>query len=274
MTWAYLDGSYLPAAEARLAAADAGLLYSRGLFETFRARRGAVYRLEDHLGRLRSGARLLGIVPPDALTGLAEIVRELARRCGIDDARVRLTLTAGPEGGQPSLLIQVRAAMDYPESLYQRGVSAVVAAVRRNERSPLSRVKSLNYLDNILAREWAQATGADAAILLNTRGLLTEASTSNLFVIREGELLTPPVEDGALPGVTRGAVLELARDAGIAVREKSLTLGDLRMADEAFLTNAVMGVMPLVSVDGARVGDGRPGALTARIRGLYEAATT
>ena len=274
MTWAYLDGSYLPAAEARLAAADAGLLYSRGLFETFRARRGAVYRLEDHLGRLRSGARLLGIVPPDALTGLAEIVRELARRCGIDDARVRLTLTAGPEGGQPSLLIQVRAAMDYPESLYQRGVSAVVAAVRRNERSPLSRVKSLNYLDNILAREWAQATGADAAILLNTRGLLTEASTSNLFVIREGELLTPPVEDGALPGVTRGAVLELARDAGIAVREKSLTLGDLRMADEAFLTNAVMGVMPLVSVDGARVGDGRPGPLTARIRGLYEAATT
>ena len=270
--WVYLDGSYVPAAEARLAAADVGLLYGRGLFETFRARHGNVYRLEHHLERLRGGARLLGIAVPPTLTDVPGIVRELTQRCGIEDARVRLTLTAGPDGGQPSLLIQVRPATDYPESLYQRGISAVVASVRRNETSPLARIKSLNCLDNILTREEARRAGADQALFLNTRGRLAEGSTSNFFLIRDSELLTPPVEDGALPGVTRGAVLELARDAGIAIRETSLTLDDLRRADEAFLTNAVGGVLPLVSVDGADIGVGRPGPLTARIRGLYEAA--
>jgi len=268
----YLDGEYLPAAEARVGAGDAGLLYGRGLFETFRARQGEVYRLEGHFERLRTGAQLLGIALPLALAELRTAVRETADRCRLEDARVRLTLTAGPENGQASLLIQARPATDYPEALYQRGMTAIVSPVRRNETSPLSRVKSLNCLDNVLAREEAGRSGADTALLLNTRGALAEACTSNLFLVRDGGLLTPPVEDGALPGVTRHSILALARGEGITAHEVSLSLNELSAADEAFLTGAVMGVMPLVTVDGAKAGGGRPGPLTGRLRTLYETA--
>ncbi|OGO52138.1 MAG: hypothetical protein A2148_12580 [Chloroflexi bacterium RBG_16_68_14] len=288
MTWVYLDGVFVDAGQARVAAGDAGLLYGRGLFETFRARRGRVYLLERHLARLEAGAGTLGIELPAALGGLWDIVRELAERCGLDDARVRLTLTAGPstlrlrsvqaglrtspEGGRPTLLLQARPATDYPERMYQQGASAIIVPVRRNETSPLSRVKSLNYLDNLLAREQARSAGADEALFLNTQGRLADGSASNVFLVKGGELLTPPVEDGALPGVTRGALLELAKGAGLGSREATLVSDDLLGADEAFLTNAVAGVLPLVSVDGVPVSSGAPGEATRRLRALYEAA--
>ncbi len=274
MTWVYLDGAYLPSEEAKVAADDAGLLYGRGLFETFRARRGAVYLLERHFDRLEAGARTLGIVLPQTLADLRATVRTLTEQCELEDARVRLTLTAGSASGRPSLLIQARAATDYPQRLYERGMSALVAPVRRNETSPLTRVKSLNCLDSLLAREQARRAGLDEALFLNTRGRLADGSATNVFLVRDGELLTPPVEDGALPGITRGAVLELAHAARIGAREVSLTLDDLRGTEEAFLTNAVAGLVPLVSVDGAKVGTGRPGPLTRRLSELYEAAAT
>ncbi len=272
MTWVYLDGAFLPADEAKLPAADTGRLYGRGLFETFRARRGSVFLLDRHLARLRAGALALEIAPPEDLDQLSTIVRELAERCGLENARIRLTVTAGPEGGRPSFLLQARPASDYPEEVYERGIRVVVASTRRNETSPLARIKSVSYLDNLLAREEGRRAGADEALLLNTRGLLAEASTANLFIARDGELATPPVSDGALPGITRGAVLELARDAGIAAREASLTLDDPYQASEAFLTNAIAGVLPVVSVDGRKVGSGEPGELTRRVRLLYEKA--
>ena len=274
MTWVYLDGAFVTAEEARVAAGDTAVLFGHGLFETFRARRGAVYLLDRHLARLRAGAETLGIEPPASLAGLAAIVRELSERCGFEEARVRLTLTAGAEGGRPALLIQARPALDYPEHLYEQGIAAVVASVRRNETSPLSRVKSLNYLDNLLARQQARNAGADEAILLNTRGLVAEGSASNLFIVRGTELVTPPIEDGALPGVTRGAVLALAAAAGLRPVEASLTLDDLRNAEEAFLTNAIAGVLPLVAIDGAAIGAGAPGEGTQRLRALYENAVS
>ncbi len=274
MNWVYLDGAYVPADEARVVADDAGLLYGRGVFETFRARRGTVYRLERHFHRLRTGARVLGIGLPLALEELRLAVRQLVERCGLEDARVRLTLTAGPEGGRPSFLIQARAVTDYPEELYERGLSAVMAWARRNETSPLSRIKSLNYLDNLLAREEARRAGAHEALLLNIAGLMADGSASNIFIVREGEILTPRVEDGALPGITREAVLELAPAAGIPAREAPLTPDDLWVAQEAFLTNAVGGVMPLVSVDGTSLGDGRPGQIARCLRELYRRAAT
>jgi len=274
VTWVYLDGAYLPSAEAKVAADDAGLLHGRGLFESFRARRGVVYLLERHFDRLEAGAQTLGIVLPQTLADLRAAVRTLTERCGLEDARVRLTLTAGSASGRPSLLIQARAATDYPQQLYERGMSALVARVRRNETSPLTRVKSLNYLDSLLAREQARRAGLDEALFLNSRGRLADGSATNVFLVRDGELFTPPVEDGALAGITRAAVLELARAARIGAREVSLTLDELRAAEEAFLTNAVAGLLPLVAVDGANVGSGRPGPLTRRLRGLYEAAAT
>jgi len=255
-----------------VAADDTGLLFGHGLFETFRARRGKVYLLERHLARLQAGAQTLGIELPAALADLEGIVRQLAALCGLDYARVRLTLTAGPETGGPTLLLQARPAADYPTRLYEEGASAIVAAVRRNETSPLSRVKSLNCLDNLLARSAARGAGAEEALLLNTRGDIVEGSASNLLLIREGELLTPPVDDGALPGVTRSALLELAEQAGLGAREASLTVDDLLGADEAVLTNAVAGVLPLVSVDGKPIGAGAPGEATRRLRALYNDA--
>ncbi|MFQ5474073.1 MAG: aminotransferase class IV, partial [Dehalococcoidia bacterium] len=270
----YVNGAYVPEEEATVPALDGGVLFGRGVFETFRARQGAVYRLDQHLDRLRAGAETLSIALPTARAELPTIVRELARRCELDDARVRLTLTAGPEGGEPSLLIQARPTTDYPPTMYERGATAVVASVRRNETSPLAGIKTLNYLDNVLAREAARSDGTDEAIILNNRGLVADGSAFNVFVVRDGGLRTPTREDGALPGVTRGAVLELASEAGIAVKETDITQDDLRTADEAFLTNAIAGVMPLVSVDGAKIGNGRPGPLTRRIGAVYEREAT
>lgn len=270
MTVVYLDGVFLPAAEARVQADDAALLFGRGLYETFRARRGTVYRLEQHVQRLRAGAEVLGIPVPREVDALAQIVRELVERSGLGDARVRLTLTAGPPGGRPSLLVQARDVTDYPAALYETGMTAVTASVRRNETSPLSRIKSLNCLDNVMSREQARQMGASMALLLNTRGLVAEASAANVFAVRDGRLVTPPVEDGALPGVTRAAVLDIAGACGIPAYESSLALGDLFAADEAFLTGAIMGVMPLVSIDGRPLASGRPGRLTRRLRQVYE----
>jgi branched-subunit amino acid aminotransferase/4-amino-4-deoxychorismate lyase len=272
MAWVYLDGAYLPAEQARIAAGDAGLLYGRGLFETFRARRHSVYRLDRHYERLSAGARNLDIPLALTLSELQNVVRELSERCELDDARLRLTLTAGSEGGRPSLFVQARPASDYPEELYRRGLTALIASARRNETSPLSGIKTLNCLDNVLAREEARRSGADEALLLNTRGLLAEGSATNVFLVRAGALLTPPVEDGALPGVTRGVVLELASGAGLVSRETSLTLEELREADEALLTNAILGVAPLVRVGRQPIGDGQPGPNTRHLRELYEAA--
>ncbi len=272
MTWTYLNGAFFLEDAALVSAADAGLLSAHGVFETFRARSGTVYRLGDHVARMRSGAAVLSIDPPPDLEHLPEIVRELAGRSELPDARVRATLTAGPPGGHPAFVVQARAATDYPDAMYEKGATTVFSPIRRNETSPLSGTKSLNHLDNLLARRQAQAYGALTALLLNTRGAMAEAATANLFIVRDGALLTPPVKDGALPGVTRAAVLELAQANAIAANERSIAPEELLAAGEAFLTGAIMGVMPLVSVDGAAIGGGTPGPVTVQVRDLYEAA--
>lgn len=265
MTVVYLDGEFLPATEAGIPATDQAVQFGRGIYETFRARAGRVFLLDKHVERLRKGAQELGIDVPEAVDRLAVIVRDFTERCGLDDARVRLTLTAGVTDGSPSLLMQARPATDYPDALYQRGMTATMSDIRRNETSPLSRFKSLNLLDSTISRERAQAAGADTAILLNTRGTIAEASTANIFIVRNDAILTPPVADGALPGVTRSFVLDRAA-------ERTLTLDDLLTADEAFLTGAIMGVMPLVRVDDRAIGGGTPGAITEEVRTWYEAA--
>lgn len=276
MSVLWVNGRFIPAEEPAVRADDAGLLFGRGVYDTFRARNGRVFRLEAHVARITAGAKVVGIAMPSLvlryLRMSGEVVRDLCERCGLEDARVRMTLAAGPAGGAPTLIIQARAATDYPAELYDNGMAALISLVRRNETSPLARVKSLNCLDNIMSREWAQSQGADTSLLLNTRGALAEASTANVFVVREGGLVTPPIRDGALPGVTRSAVLEMAREAGIPAEEQSMAPEELFGAEEAFLTGAVMGVMPLVRVDGRAIGDGQPGAVTQRVRGLHEAA--
>ncbi|HWQ27948.1 MAG TPA: aminotransferase class IV [Dehalococcoidia bacterium] len=272
MTVVYLNGEFLPADRAALAADDRGLLHGRGLFETFRARNGRVLALDRHFERLREGCALLEVPLTLALAELERAVTTLASRVDLGDARMRLTVTAGPEGGQPATLLTAGPSTGYDPSLYERGASAVTASVRRNETSPLSRVKSLNCLDNVLARREAVRQGADEALLLNTRGRLAEGALTNLFLLLDGALVTPPVEEGALPGVTRSVVLDLADAIGVRTREAPLETSDLARADEAFLTNAVAGVLPLTRADGRPIGDGRPGPVTQRLRAAYESA--
>lgn len=270
MSVVWVNGRFVPMTEPAVRADDTGVLFGRGVYDTFRARNGRVFRLEAHVARITAGAGVVGIAMP-ALDA-SNVVRELCERCGLEDARVRMTLAGGPAGGAPTLIIQARTATDYPAELYERGMTALISPVRRNETSPLAGVKSLNCLDNIMSREWAQAQGADTALLFNTRGMLAEASTANAFVVRDGGLATPPVGDGALPGVTRSAVLEMAQGAGLRAEERSLGPEELFEAEEAFLTGAVMGVMPLVRADGRRIGDGKPGPATRQVRELYEKA--
>jgi branched-chain amino acid aminotransferase group I len=273
MEWVFLNGRFVERGEAAVPALDRGLLYGYGLFETMRSYGGRVFRLEEHYRRLCEGAAVLELPPALTLDDLRVAVDALLESNGLADAYLRLTVTAGPApddgGASPSILLVARPLSGYPPDLYQRGMAAVTSASRRNEASPLSRVKSLNYLDNLLAREEAQRKGADEAILLNTRGLVAEGSASNVFLVSGGRLLTPGPDSGVLPGITRAAILELAREAGIACAECDVEATTLAGAAEAFLTNSIMGVMPLTRLDGRPIGSGRPGPVTGAIRRLY-----
>ena len=267
MSWTYVDGSFKRSSGARVLAGDQGLLFGRGVFETFLATLGKrVFLLDRHVARMRAGALLLGITPPAYVENLEESVQALLSRNRLQAGRVRATLTAGPDGGSPSLVIQAQSSTGYEEAMYRDGVGVIVAEVRRNESSPLSRAKSLNYLDNILAREDARSQGAMEALLLNTKGVLAEGSASNVFLIAGGEVITPRIADGALPGVTRQAVLEIAAARSLVTQERRVTPEELMGADEVFLTSAVAGVLPVRKIGGRVVGAGQPGEMTRELR--------
>jgi branched-subunit amino acid aminotransferase/4-amino-4-deoxychorismate lyase len=276
MQWVFLNGQIIESDRAAIPALDRGLLHAYGLYETMRSHNGRVFRLDAHYRRLSEGAAALDIPLPLTLDDLRAAIDALLERNGLPDARIRLTVTAGPapESGEEhisSLLVAIPLT-DYPPQLYERGMAAITSATRRNETSPLSRIKSLNYLDNLLARAEARRRGADRAIMLNTQGLVAEGCSSNLFLLQGERLITPSIDSGALPGITRAAVLELAQEAGIACLEGEVEPSMLGDASEAFLTGAIMGVMPLTRLDGRPLGSGQPGAMTIRVRRLYEQA--
>jgi len=277
MEWVFLNGRFVERGEAAAPALDRGLLYGYGLFETMRSYGGRVFRLEEHYRRLCEGAAVLDLPPPAfALDDLRVAIDALLRENGLADAYLRLTVTAGPApddgGASPSVLLVARPLSGYPPALYRRGMATVTGSSRRNEASSLSRVKSLNYLDNLLAREEARRKGADEAILLNTRGLVAEGSASNVFLVGSEGILTPGIDSGALPGITRATVIELAPAAGLPCAECDVKAATLAGAAEAFLTNSIMGVMPLTRLDGRAVGGGGPGPATMAISRLYDQA--
>lgn len=256
----HLNGRLIPKAEARIDPSDRGLTLGDGLFETIRARDGGILRLSRHLRRLRAGAAVLGLDVPYSDPDLGLFLAETLSENGMREGVLRLTLTRGPSGrgllpsgpSSPTLMITASGPDAAPGP-----ASAVIATVtRRNEHSPLARCKCLNFLDNILARQEAEKLGADEALLLNTAGRLAEASAANLFVVIGAELLTPPVEDGALPGVMRADVMER-----LGARECPLAPDDLARASEAFLTNS-LAIRPLTRVDGVPLGDGNPGPVS------------
>ncbi|MFQ5617353.1 MAG: aminotransferase class IV [Rhodospirillales bacterium] len=263
----HLNGALVSAAEARVDPADRGLALGDGLFETIRARDGRPLRLAAHCARLRAGADVLDLPVPVSDEALGRALDDTLEANAVTDGVLRLTLTRGPgrrgllppPQPRPTLLITAAAA----DASAPSPIRAVIATTtRRNEHSPLSRCKCINYLDNILARQEAERRGAGDALLLNTAGRLAGTTIANLFLVIDGALVTPPVADGALPGVMRAEVL-----AAAGTGERSLEPEDLALASEAFVTNC-LGFRALVSVDGAPIGDGRPGAVFEQMRTL------
>ena len=268
----YVNGSFVPETEARLSPLDRGFTLADGIFETMVALGDRVFRLTDHMARLERGAQVLHLVLPPAAE-LSEAIGESLGRNGYPRSVVRLTVSRGMDPGRgldvtpgitPSVVIRV-SPWQGPLASMPEGRSLVVSPIRRNALSPLARIKSLSYVEGVIARLEARESGADDALLLNTRGFVTGATSSNLFAVVMGRLMTPAEEDGALPGVARRTVLEEANRLGIAVQERSLTPEETRGADEVFLTNVVTGIVPVARLDGGTVGRGRPGPVTERM---------
>ncbi len=278
----YFNGRLVPVSEARLSAFDYGFLLGFGLFETLRCYGGHIFRLERHIARLMKSAEALGIAPRLGGLDLGDACYQVLKANGLGDARIRLTVSAGagdivPDPStcrEPTVFIVARKLTPLPDAVYQRGYRVVVSSVRRNSRSLLSQHKSTSWLENVFARSEARAAGFDEALLLNERGLVVECSASNIFAVRSGVLCTPPIESGALPGVTREVVLELAKASGIRFAVVDLGFEDLLRADEAFLTSSIIEVMPLTQVEARAIGDGRPGPVTQRLMSAFRELVT
>ncbi len=277
MIWVFLNGSILPKDEAHISIDDRGFLLGDGLFETMRAYEGKVFRLKAHLDRLRSSAEFLHLPTRFTDASISDAIDELIRRNERPDAYVRLTITRGREDkglrlsddAAPTVLIRVRNLAAYPERLYDLGMDLIVGGVRQISTSPLPRHKTLNYLPYLLARQQAADLGAHGAVILNEHGQVTEESVSNLFIVRDEKIVTPPVHCGLLPGITRAAVIEIAQQNGIVLEQSPITAGDLFKADEVFLTNSLMEVMPVRKIDKQPVGQGEAGPMARRMRRLY-----
>lgn len=269
----YLDGSLVPLSQARISPFDLGFLYGYGLFETMRAYSGHIFRLKRHLERLSQSAKLLGL-PLNAFD-LEKACYDTLQANKLKDARIRLTVSIGegevipipPKHPKPTVLVTAARYVPLAEEAYRKGYKAVVSSIRQNSQSPLSRLKSANYLNNILARIEARAAGADEAILLNERGFLCEGSASNIFLVSKGNLITPGEESGCLPGITRQVVIELAQGLGISLAQREVRFEELLRAGEAFLTNSIMELMPLAEVDGKPIGRGE---VTGRLTQAYK----
>ena len=277
----YVNGQLVPEGAGSVSALDRGLLLGDGLFETMRVVRGRVLQWQRHWERLCNGARAIGLALPWTADEVGEAIRYTLHANDLSEATVRLTVTRGtstargllpPAAALPSLIVRATPFVPYPDHLYRDGMSVIVSrSVRRNEQSSLSRVKSLCYLDNIVARQEAAEEGADEALLLNTQGSVACATAANVFSVQGSRLYTPPVADGALPGTVRALVCEeFAPRIGCEVSATHLAEPTLREADEVFLTNALMGAMPVCAIDGRRVGSGNPGTITRRLRTAYD----
>lgn len=273
----YLNGALVLRSEARVSPLDRGFLYGYGLFETMRSYGGRVFRLDRHLARLMHSADELGLASQLDPVELEQAVYRTLEANRLLDARIRLTVAAGegerelapPTSGALTILV-VAEKLILTSQIYHQGIRAAIVSPRRNSQSPLPRIKSLNYLEGFVAHSEALALGADEAIMLNDRGYISECSTSNIFLVAAGRLLTPSLESGILPGITREAVLELAHDLGIEAVEGEIPPSDLLRADEVFITTSVREVVPVVTVDGRSVGSGKPGEVTGRLMASYK----
>jgi len=275
----WIEGRVVEGDEARIPVTDHGLLYGDGVFEGLRVYDGCVFRIDDHLERLGLSARAIGLALPYTPERLREIVLETARAHGEADAYLRLVATrgSGPLGVDPHTCSEPRVfciadqVALYPREKLEQGLDLITSSQRRPRSDVLDpRVKSLNYLTNVLARGEARDRGADEALLLNDAGHIAEASAANIFCVRDGRLLTPPPTDGALDGITRASVLDVAGSLSIPTAERTLSRVDLLAASEVFLTGTGARLVPVASLDGRELGRGSgPQSVLARLESAF-----
>lgn len=270
-----INGRLVDKEDAKVSVYDHGLLYGDGVFEGLRSYSGRVFRLDRHLDRLYESARAIWLEIPIKQADLAKAVNDTLRANSLEDAYIRLVVTRGAGSlgldpnrtSDPQVIIITDKIALYPAELYERGLDIITASTIRNHPAALSpRIKSLNYLNNILAKIEGLQAGCIEALMLNTKGEVAECTGDNIFLVRGGVLLTPPLDAGILEGVTRDAVIELARESNIEVRETALTKHDVYVADECFLTGTAAEVIPVVKVDGRVIGPGTPGPVTRDLR--------
>lgn len=267
----YITGKFYSKEDAKISVYDHGLLYGDGVFEGLRAYGGNVFRLQQHLVRLYESAKAIWLQIPIDIDAMAAAVNETLKINGLVDAYIRLVVTRGAgslgldpnKTSDPQVIIIADKISLYPPEFYEKGLSIITASTIRNHPAALSpRIKSLNYLNNILAKIEGLQAGCIEAMMLNSKGEVAECTGDNIFLVRRGQLLTPPIDAGILEGVTREAVMESAVAAGLEVREIALTKHDVYVADECFLTGTAAEVIPVVKVDSRVIGNGEPGPVT------------
>lgn len=270
----YISGNWVDREDAKISVFDHGLLYGDGVFEGMRSYSGKVFQLQEHLDRLWESARAIQLQIPGSQEEMATAVKETLRRNKLIDAYIRLVVTrgSGTLGLDPNrccnpevIIITDKIAL-YPQEYYEKGLELITAATIRNHPAALSpRIKSLNYLNNILAKIEGSRAGCVEALMLNHKGEVAECTGDNIFIVRRGTLLTPPIDAGILEGITRNVVLELARQQAIPVAEIAFTRHDIFIAQECFLTGSAAEVIPVVKLDDRMIGDGAPGPITLRL---------
>ena len=270
----YINGKLFDKEQAAISVYDHGLLYGDGVFEGIRSYSGKVFRLDEHLDRLWNSAKAIWLQIPISKAEMAKAIVDTLTANHIADGYIRVVVTRGvgtlgldpTHCATPQVIIITDLISLYPDELYQKGLEIITVSTMRNHPAALSpRIKSLNYLNNILAKIEGIQAGSIEALMLNHKGEVSECTGDNLFLVRNGELLTPPIDAGILEGVTRWAVIELAQQAGITVKEVPLTKHDVYIADECFLTGTAAEVIPVVKVDSRTIGSGQPGPITHKL---------
>lgn len=274
----YVDGKFFDENNATISVFDHGLLYGDGVFEGIRAYNGRVFRLKEHIDRLFYSAKAILLTIPMTHAQVVEAVLETCRQNEIRDGYIRLVVTRGIGGlglnpnrcKSPSIIVIADKIQLYPAEFYERGLDIITVPTVRNLHSALNpAIKSLNYLNNILAKIEANNAGCEEAIMLNAEGYVAECTGDNLFIVRGQHLITPPLYAGALYGITRGVVMDLAREDGMTVSETNLTRYDVFNADECFLTGTGAEIIPVVKIDGRVIGSGTPGSATRQLEKQY-----
>jgi len=278
----YIDGQFYDKENAKISVFDHGLLYGDGVFEGIRFYNGRVFRLEEHLERLFDSAKAICLNIGMGMAEISEALLETIRQNNLRDGYVRLVVTrgCGDLGLNPNncpratvIIIASKIAL-YPPDKYESGLHVVTCATRRMSHGALSpMVKSLNYLNNVLAKIESQQAGAGEGLLLNEQGYVAECTGDNVFIVKKGAVFTPPISSGALAGVTRAVVFEMAAELGIRISEPEMTRYDFYTADESFLTGTAAEVIPVVSLDSRAIGDGLPGPVTKRLIARFRELT-